>query len=106
MISITGSFNATILMTLILVRFFHPNLSVCFRTNGLRLFSTAENTITTVSLNSDVPSGLIAIYKPKNWSSAGIVAKIKYILQSEQRRITGVKSKIKVRTSLMSAMVC
>ena len=44
-----------------------------------------------------IPSGLCAVYKPKNCSSSDVVTKIKYILQNVLREKTGNKRlKIKI----------
>ena len=62
-------------------------------------------TIVTTSLSSKssiVPSGVVAIFKPKGYSSAGVVGKIKYILVNGEKQALNIpqgtkyKSKIKV----------
>jgi tRNA pseudouridine55 synthase len=51
-----------------------------------------------MSSNIIVPSGLLAVHKPKNWSSSDVVAKVRWILSEgarvELRKIR--KPKIKV----------
>lgn len=43
-----------------------------------------------------IPSGLCAVYKPKDWSSSDVVSKCKHILQHGGKDISGKKTKIKV----------
>eukprot|EP01035_Chromulina_nebulosa_P018468 gene18468-24178_t len=43
-----------------------------------------------------IDENAVAVYKPMNYSSANIVAKIKYILQNGEKSITNVKRNIKV----------
>jgi len=44
-----------------------------------------------------VPSGLLAVYKPQNWTSSDVVGKIKFVLQrGAQERAGGRKCRIKV----------
>ena len=56
------------------------------------LSTNTSNLDTTVT----VPSGLCAIYKPKGWTSSGVVSKIKYTLEKEAKRRIGRKVKLKV----------
>lgn len=44
----------------------------------------------------EMPSGLVAVYKPKDWSSNQVVGKVKWLLRTELQRRTGEKSKLKV----------
>ena len=44
-----------------------------------------------------VPSGLLAVYKPQNWTSSDVVGKVKWVLQrGAQSRAGGRKCRIKV----------
>ena len=49
-----------------------------------------------------IPSGVMAVFKPKGYSSANIVSKVKYILIDGEKQALGIpkgvkyKSKIKV----------
>jgi tRNA pseudouridine55 synthase len=52
--------------------------------------------MSTIEEKVTVPSGLIAIYKPSGWSSAAVVGKIRWILESELSKAHGKKSKVKV----------
>ena len=42
------------------------------------------------------PDGLLAVYKPKGWTSSDVVAKIRNTLQKELRHRTGGRVKVKV----------
>ena len=52
-----------------------------------------------VSFNKEIviPSGLIAIYKPQDWSSNDVVGKVKNILRNGLRNMTNNNQKIKIK---------
>lgn len=59
--------------------------------------SCSSSPSTAASSSAVVPSGLIAVYKPQNWTSSDVVGKIKYELQrGAQMRAGGRKCRIKV----------
>ena len=68
--------------------------------NARRAFPTARTLQRSIThMTGDVlnPSGLLAVYKPKGWTSNAVVGKVKYILRTELQARTGQKSKVKVR---------
>jgi len=60
----------------------------------------SEDVISSVQKKKSELSGLCAVYKPKGLSSASVVAKIKYILQSYFQENMKQKCKIKVLSSI------
>ncbi len=44
-----------------------------------------------------VPSGLIAVYKPKDWSSSDVVGKVRNILRNGAKREAGKKGKVNIK---------
>lgn len=53
-----------------------------------RLFSSAVNNV--------IPSGVCAVYKPKDWSSNDVVQKIRLMMEAEHRKRTSQKIRLKV----------
>lgn len=44
-----------------------------------------------------VPSGLVAVFKPQNWTSSDVVAKVKYTLQRGAQAASGSTRKFKIK---------
>eukprot|EP01038_Epipyxis_sp_PR26KG_P008926 gene8926-12037_t len=73
----------------------------CFKsgsTNCFKLYSsiTSADKEEFNTLISEIPSGLCAVYKPKNWTSSDVVSKIRLMLEADMRKSLGRKVKIKV----------
>ena len=43
-----------------------------------------------------IPSGLVAVYKPQDWSSSDVVNKVKFVLQKGAQALGGRKCRVKV----------
>lgn len=66
-----------------------------FRLSGLR-FGSTQRIYSSAELPLQIPSGLCAVYKPKGWTSADVVQKVKTILE-KNLRIQGHKKKSVVK---------
>lgn len=52
--------------------------------------------ILSTTVSQPIPSGICAVYKPKDWSSHDVVQRLKVMLEVENRKRTGRTAKVKV----------